>query len=513
MPDTADKVITDIMESGTNYSFDTPTSSIQGSLRGSRCGSLRSISSLVNSRSNSPLCISENNQVRKERSGSGRSYTNGPQNRLSRISLPGHQNIKNGDDRTNFNSSFYSKNDSQDLACNMSDQPPSVRRSRPNSTCEMYGRVREQSSSPARHFRDDNQTFSTIRRTHSPFRKPVVNENDQTKGSTISTARRPPLPRKYQPTERPPIPPRSDSVDRINSCVLQNYDNGQCTETSDDTNVKVTPGIKAPTCLDILSLPDFIHGQKNMVMPQPVYNNDPEVIDNTEDIEEDLETPTGENLFFSAKADDMLSSSSSESGLGSHRTLASNNADGRWSNTKWSENMTSFPKVPNSLILSSYSQTAPKPVITVAPTKQKTPTHTLTENMEDNLWSDRILPTQPYQNSEKLQQSDNIRRQNLSSDNKGDRINNHSDIYQLNGKPISNRPVLIRSFSETEPCPGRLSRSDMTRRSLSLAERQMALRKVTANSDRRSSSDRMCRDNILQLLSDKLQARDSQQGR
>ena len=76
MPDTADKVITDIMESGTNYSFDTPTSSIQGSLRGSRCGSLRSISSLVNSRSNSPLCISENYQVRKERSGSGRSYTN-----------------------------------------------------------------------------------------------------------------------------------------------------------------------------------------------------------------------------------------------------------------------------------------------------------------------------------------------------------------------------------------------------------------------------------------------------
>jgi hypothetical protein len=76
MPDTADKVITDIMESGTNYSFDTPTSSIQGSLRGSRCGSLRSISSLVNTRSNSPLCISENNQVRKERSGSGRSYTN-----------------------------------------------------------------------------------------------------------------------------------------------------------------------------------------------------------------------------------------------------------------------------------------------------------------------------------------------------------------------------------------------------------------------------------------------------
>ena len=71
IPDTAEQIINDIMESGTNHSFDTPTSSIHGSPRGSRCGSLRSISSLVNSRSNSPLCISE-----KERSSSVRSHTN-----------------------------------------------------------------------------------------------------------------------------------------------------------------------------------------------------------------------------------------------------------------------------------------------------------------------------------------------------------------------------------------------------------------------------------------------------
>ena len=36
-------------------------------------------------------------------------------------------------------------------------------------------------------------------------------------------------------------------------------------------------------------------------MPQPVYINDPGAISNTEDLEEDLETPTGENMFFSAK--------------------------------------------------------------------------------------------------------------------------------------------------------------------------------------------------------------------
>ena len=76
IPDTVERVINDIMDSGTNYSFDTPTSSIHGSLRGSRCGSLRSISSLVNSRSNSPLCISENSDNRKERNSSVKSYTN-----------------------------------------------------------------------------------------------------------------------------------------------------------------------------------------------------------------------------------------------------------------------------------------------------------------------------------------------------------------------------------------------------------------------------------------------------
>ena len=146
----------------------------------------------------------------------------------------------------------------------MSDQPPSVRRSRPNSTCEIYGRVREQSSSPARHFRDDNQTFSTIRRTHSPFRKPVVNENYQHKGSTMLTTRRPPLPRKYQPADRPPIPPRSDSGDIINTSELTDDSMWQCMHTGNETNLIVTPEVRTPRCLEILSLPDFNQRQKNM---------------------------------------------------------------------------------------------------------------------------------------------------------------------------------------------------------------------------------------------------------
>ena len=85
---------------------------------------------------------------------------------------------------------------------------PTVRRSRPNSTCEMRSPSREQSPSPARHIRYDNQAqaYSTIRRTSSPFRKPVNVEIGL-------PSRRPPLPQKQQTPERPPLPPRKDSVD------------------------------------------------------------------------------------------------------------------------------------------------------------------------------------------------------------------------------------------------------------------------------------------------------------
>ena len=38
-----------------------------------------------------------------------------------------------------------------------------------------------------------------------------------------------------------------------------------------------------------------------LVMPQPVYTNAVDGINNTEDNEEDLETPTGENIFPTAK--------------------------------------------------------------------------------------------------------------------------------------------------------------------------------------------------------------------
>ena len=59
VPVTADEVINDIIAKETQDSLE---SSDIRQFWGSRCGSFRSLSSLVSSRSNSPLCISENNE-------------------------------------------------------------------------------------------------------------------------------------------------------------------------------------------------------------------------------------------------------------------------------------------------------------------------------------------------------------------------------------------------------------------------------------------------------------------
>ena len=115
--------VDDIMDSRSNYSIESPKSSINGSLRGSRCGSLRSISSLANNRSNSPLSGSELSALRRDRSETIRSSVNvggstllldlfkfvqhSPQYRLSRISLPCHQTVRFGEDKADINSLYF----------------------------------------------------------------------------------------------------------------------------------------------------------------------------------------------------------------------------------------------------------------------------------------------------------------------------------------------------------------------------------------------------------------------
>jgi len=288
IPDTADKVINAILETGNIYSFDTPTSSTNSSIRGSRCGSLRSISSLVNSRSNSPHCSSEENhiRIRRERSGSIRSCSDSPQTRLSWISLPCQQN---------------SDDDSTVLSSSHPTQSPFIRKSRPNSTCEMYSRGREPSSSPSVLARDDNQTYSTIRRAHSPFRMPTGHESAFDHRSAVSAARRPPLQRKHKPADRPPIPPRSDSIDRVNTYAQHCDTAWPSIQGGEGTRLSSTSACTLPRCLQSLSLAQFSQGQKEIVLPQSNCVPGEEGTSDNEETEEDVETPTGENIFPSSK--------------------------------------------------------------------------------------------------------------------------------------------------------------------------------------------------------------------
>ena len=63
LPNTADDLIKDIIANETDKTLDKSSSR---QFWGSRCGSIRSVSSLVNSRSNSPLCITENDEHRNK---------------------------------------------------------------------------------------------------------------------------------------------------------------------------------------------------------------------------------------------------------------------------------------------------------------------------------------------------------------------------------------------------------------------------------------------------------------
>ena len=115
--------------------------------------------------------------------------------RLSRISLPSHPS--------------HPQNHDSDIPCSSCNSPQSLPwsvRSRPNS-CDAYSQFREQSASPSRHGQERNQSFSTIRRTHSPFRS--ISSSDSTYKSDRQdirlTARPPSVPRKPVHTNKPPV--------------------------------------------------------------------------------------------------------------------------------------------------------------------------------------------------------------------------------------------------------------------------------------------------------------------
>ena len=160
-----------------------------------------------------------------------------------------------------------------------------------------------------------------------------------------------------------------------------------------------------------------------------------------------------------------------------------------------------------------YQQISHKPVSTVAPTIQN--------KIEHNLWSDKILPhyyndkIQPHNNSDKIQlhnNSDKIEVQknndkiplqysngNILPNRRGIVADKTTDIENNKQGITDTRPVVTRSQSVTEQCPARLGRIDTARRSASLVGRPV--------SSDRYNSDKQFRDNILHLLTTRLQER------
>jgi len=73
-------------------------------------------------------------------------------------------------------------------------------------------------------------------------------------------------------------------------------------------------------------------------------------------------------------------------------------------------------------------------------------------------------------------------------------VDKTTDIENNKQKLTATKPVVTRSQSVTEQCPARLGRIDTARRSASLVGRPV-------------SSDKQFRDNILHLLTSRLQER------
>jgi len=233
-------------------------------------------------------------------------------------------------------------------------------------------------------------------------------------------------------------------------------------------------------------------------MAKPVPNN--AVVFNTDD-------ETCEEA--KQQVDETASTNSStESGYWSYRP-----SDIRWGET-YSEDK-SYPK-----LSSDFSSMQSRQVLADVQTVQPDTSNLHTQVRGTNhLWSDKILPRQGLDNTrtplfsgsdrqplsfvsdrQPLSSSSDRQPYSLVSDSSQLKISSDSEQFDR----LNDRQVLDRSQSLAEPSVGRPSRMDLSRRSVSLAERHIGLRTGAKNSDRRSVRDRMTRDNILQMLTDRL---------
>ena len=181
---------------------------------------------------------------------------------MSRISLPSYPSLPNHTEniiQTPFRCNLNKALDPISSPPHYS-SPPATRataRSRPSS-CDAYSQYRQHSASPSRQASERHQPFSTIRRTHSPFRSITIDEHSCTVDTQHKITIRPPLPSKCQPTGRPPLPPACCSSDK----KLNAEDDG----TWEVLRVEEQPTqpIRTPPVKEDFCLPDFTLDQQDM---------------------------------------------------------------------------------------------------------------------------------------------------------------------------------------------------------------------------------------------------------
>ena len=127
----------------------------------------------------------------------------------------------------------------------------------------MYRQAGEQSSTLPRPAIDENQIYSTIRKTHRPFRKPTEHGSVSDSESVISTAGRQ-LTRSYQQADRQSIQTKSESVEKGGTTWQAMKEGGKLRRG--DTSSSTTP-----RCLKILSLTEINQGQSHTCKYMPAH--------------------------------------------------------------------------------------------------------------------------------------------------------------------------------------------------------------------------------------------------
>ena len=141
-----------------------------------------------------------------------------------------------------------------------------------------------------------------------------------------------------------------------------------------------------------------------------------------------------------------------------------------------------------------------KPMIAVAPTMQRIPPTSL---REQNLWTDKILPTQNGQSIKKPTKGQLLRSQSLTEPS--------SRLSRLDLRETRKRSEEMSKNINTQKINGIRHLSKESDDSLDRGRRQLVGRML--NDTNTIESERACRENILRLLSNRLQLPENLQGR